>query len=319
MRFLHDFLASHAPLRRTFDYSAAPKEKLACCPGCGGPLDSSVVPFAAFDRYGFATQTSWCRRCDMLFVNPRLTAEAYAAFYDEGSYRALIYAFCGGGDGHTTPQKRVLRQAALLKEQLGDRPVSVLNVGGTRADYDALRAQLSLKDYLCLNPGGEEAGDAYAVEKTVLEAYDGGGRTFDLVCLFGTLNHLLWPLRSFRIVASLLAPDGLFAFDFKDPLVKMSRMSHPAGALQFDHPVYPTQRTLRHLLDESGLRCAARQTDDGRVFSFFARHAQDGRAQDALEAIPSPSDEIEIQRRRASRVSPGILLRAVLSAIRKGG
>lgn len=314
MKPIINLIRRYAPFRAIFDYRNAPKESLSVCPGCGASVAEQTEAFCSWDRYGYGTETRWCCQCDMLFVNPRLTPAAYAAFYDEGIYRRLIKAFSGKSNEHELPQERVLRLGQLLQETLKDRPVSTLNIGGTRADYDVLSRVLTLRDYLCLNPGGDDAGDGYRVEKTTLEEFDGKGQTYDLICLFGTLNHLLLPLLSFQKIASLLAPGGIFVFDFKDPLAKMERVAHPSGALQFDHAVYPTHQTLYHMLDRVGLACLSRTTDNGRVFFYSVS----GRGS-IVEPVASPGSEkarIQEFQAKAKRLPLGLVRRAVTSFIR---
>ncbi|MDD3289196.1 MAG: hypothetical protein PHX43_09405 [Alphaproteobacteria bacterium] len=253
----------------------------------------------------------------MIFVNPRLTSECYGRLYDEGIYRAIISAFSGKTDGHILPQKRIIRLVSLLKEQFGEKPLSILNIGGTRADYDALKAGLQVKDYLCINPGGEEAGCGYKVEKTTIEDFNSQGRLFDVVCLFGTLNHLLWPLRSFKKIESLLSSDGVFAFDDKDPIAKMLSMRHPAGALQFDHAVYPTKYTLSHMFRDSGLSCLSYDTDNQRVFFFLAGKITAGAGKQDFFDVEQEKISLQLLKKRASKIRPKLFLQLFLSFLRR--
>ena len=68
-----------------YDYAAQPREALTACNLCGSP---QLVTITHRDRYGFPATASACARCGLEFLNPRMTADAYARFYD-GVYRPL--------------------------------------------------------------------------------------------------------------------------------------------------------------------------------------------------------------------------------------
>src|SRR5678816_1981649 len=74
-----------------YDYAAQPKQTVTACNLCGA---GQFVILTHRDRYGYAAQAHACRQCGLVFLNPRLTAEAYARFYN-GVYRPLVSAFHG--------------------------------------------------------------------------------------------------------------------------------------------------------------------------------------------------------------------------------
>ena len=110
----------------------------------------------------------------------------------------------------------------------------------------------------------------YEVLPQTIETYSPQGDVFDVVCLLGTLNHLTEPGEAFEKIAQMMAPSSIFVFDFKDPVVKMARMSQPIGGLQFDHATYPTRRTLCIMLKSAGLGLRAWHTDNQRLYTFIA-------------------------------------------------
>lgn len=302
-------LGRFAPFRHVVDYCGLLKEMLTSCPACGASVPQYSTPFAHLDRYGFPVQTMWCRACDMLFVNPRPTSAAYKVFYGGGAYRRLIEALSGHGDGHLLPQERVRHLASLLKLHVPLRPLSVLNIGGTRGDYDVLAEHIAMGRYVCLNPGESEAGEGYEVVQASLEAYVPQGDIFDVICLLGTLNHLTQPGEAFKKIAQMMGRMSVFVLDFKDPVAKMARMSQPIGGLQFDHAVYPTRRTLGIMLDAAGLTLRSWHSDNQRLYTIIA-----GRGVD----LPQPevfmvqeSLMIETLRRRAERLPRRLVLRVL--------
>jgi hypothetical protein len=300
MSWVQDLLGRFPPLRKVVDYRLVEKESLHHCPACKADVHANSTPFARLDRYGFPVITHWCQCCDLLYINPRPTPDAYKKFYDSGDYRRLITAFSGHEDDHLLPQARVMQLASMLKAHVPNRPLSVLNIGGTRADYEVLLGHISMGRYVCLNPGEEEAGEGYEVLPHTLETYSPQGDVFDVVCLLGTLNHLTEPGAAFGKIARMMTPDSIFVFDYKDPLAKMARMTQPIGGLQFDHATYPTRRTLGVMMRAAGLGLQTWHTDNQRLFTFIA-------AQDPGAALPdilavNESSVIDGLRHRARRL-----------------
>src|SRR5258705_8223351 len=74
-----------------YEYDAQPKQALTSCNLCGA---AEFVILTHRDRYGYPAQAHACRRCGLVFLNPRMTAEAYGRFYN-GIYRPLVSAFHG--------------------------------------------------------------------------------------------------------------------------------------------------------------------------------------------------------------------------------
>lgn len=313
MNWVIDFIGRFAPFRHVVDYRLVEKEILHHCPACKADLQENSMPFAQLDRYGFPVTTNWCRHCDLLYINPRPTPDAYKAFYDSGDYRRLIAAFSGHEDDHLLPQARVKQLVSLLQAHVPNQPLSVLNIGGTRADYEVLAGHISIGRYVCLNPGEEEAGEGYEVWSQTLETYSPQGDVFDVVCLLGTLNHLTESGEAFGKIGRMMAPHSVFVFDFKDPLVKMARMSQPIGGLQFDHATYPTRRTLGVMLRAAGLGLRAWHTDNQRLYTFIA--ARD--PEPVLPEIMATHDSVFIDelRLRARRLPRRLAMQALRSIV----
>ena len=146
MSLMLNYLDRFAPYRTIFNYRSAPKEILIECPACGESTIHQFEPLSHIDRYGYGVKTERCTFCDLIFVNPRMNAEHYARIYDAGIYRNLISAFSGGKDDHTFPSERVIGLSEHLKKNLGDRPVRVLNIGGTLSDYELLNKKINIKE-----------------------------------------------------------------------------------------------------------------------------------------------------------------------------
>src|SRR5262245_19111777 len=74
-----------------YDYGAQPKQAVERCNLCGSV---SFVVLTHVDRYGYPAQAHACSTCGLVFLNPRMIAQAYGRFYD-GTYRPLVSAFHG--------------------------------------------------------------------------------------------------------------------------------------------------------------------------------------------------------------------------------
>jgi hypothetical protein len=317
MNLMINIIRRYPPLRHVVDYEILSKEALQQCPACGADTDKNSILFARLDRYGFPTTTNWCRCCDLIYVNPCPTPAAYKGFYDSGDYRRLISAFSGQEDDHSLGHERVQQVVSLLSAHVPNRPLSVLNIGGTRADYEVLSNHISVSRYVCLNPGEKEAGQGYEVWSQTLETFSPQGDVFDVVCLFGTLNHLTKIGEAFGKIRRMMASDSIFIFDFKDPLTKMARMRQPIGGLQFDHATYPTRRTLGIMLKAAGLGLQDWHTDNKRVYTFIVALDSASVLPDILTPIESSIiDELRLLARRLPRRLALQALRSIISAVK---
>src|SRR6476620_9695498 len=115
-----------------YDYALQPKQPLTSCNLCGG---AEFVVLAHRDRYGYPAQAHACRRCGLVFLNPRMTAEAYGRFYN-GVYRPLVSAFHGRLiDAHTIQAEQrdyAVERAGFLRPFIAGKGYeSMLDIGGS--------------------------------------------------------------------------------------------------------------------------------------------------------------------------------------------
>jgi hypothetical protein len=271
-------LGTTARLRRTgFDYEARQTEVLRRCPVCG---EAPLRPFGRGDRYGLPVKSDYCGTCATVFLNPRMTPAEYAQFYASGTYRQLLSAVrsshkhreSGGAD-------RLPARISALVEHLpahvpSGSPLRVLDIGGTRRVFERLCDVIPLADYVCVNPAPQEidvCGEGgFRVVAANFEDYEARGEEFDVVILLGTISHLLEPGNAFLKIGSLLAAEGVFAFDLSDVTCKMLSLGHPRLALQVDHPVYPSPAGVAQMLVSAGLTVIRRIEPNARVSVYFA-------------------------------------------------
>ena len=163
---------------------------------CGS---TRLVEASRSDRYGFPATLRVCARCGLGFLSPRLTFEEYGRFY-ESVYRPLVSAYHGRLIDAETVQDDQRAYAEELVEflriSLPGAPATVLDVGGsTGVVAGAVRAAFGSAATV-LDPAPDELAVAAAdghgdASPASPRTADYGGRTFELVLLCQTIDHLL--------------------------------------------------------------------------------------------------------------------------------
>ena len=243
-------------------------EHVLTCNLCGG---TSLVETARRDRYGYPATYRVCASCGLGFLSPRLTAAEYADFYAR-IYRPLVSAYHDRRIDAQTLQTEQRAYAAelveLLRTALPEAPRTVLDVGGsTGVVADAVRSAFGALATV-LDPAPDElARAADAGMETVAgfaEDADLGGRTFDLVLLCQTIDHLLDVAATLRSVRGWVAPHGHAFVDVLDVDLMLRRRGAIEEAIKVDHPFYLTRTTALGYFARVGLApVAERLSDDG--------------------------------------------------------
>jgi len=240
-----------------YDYSAQPKETLTSCNLCGG---SEFVILTHRDRYGYPAQAHACRRCGLVFLNPRMTAEAYGRFYD-GVYRPLVSAFHGRLiDARTIQdeQREYARERAEFVRPFigGSGARSLLDIGGsTGVVAHHFACEFGLQGTV-IDPAPLEVEQARRLGlQTVtglVEEHDFGNECFDVVIVCQTVDHLLDVGGTLSRVRQLLSTRGLFFIDIVDFRAAYLRNWSVEDATKIDHPYYLTEATMAAYLRRSG-------------------------------------------------------------------
>lgn len=247
-----------------YDYSLQPREPVAACNLCG---DTVFVGLTHRDRYGYPAQAHACTRCGLVFLSPRMTADAYARFYD-GVYRPLVSAFHGRLiDARTIQAEQreyAAERAGLLRPFVESlrataapaTPPTLLDIGGSTgvvahhfAREFGLRATIIDPAPLELEQARQLGLETIA---GLVERHDFGDRTFDLVTLCQTIDHLLDVAGTLRRVRELLAHRGLLFVDIVDFRAAYLRNWSVEDAIKIDHPYYLTEETMAAYLRRAG-------------------------------------------------------------------
>ena len=199
-----------------------------------------------------------CRRCGLIYVNPRLDAEALYAFYEfqnEGDRAFVEDWFIESADLQRPTWNRFLD--VLAREQTDGRLLDVgcgagsFLVEAERRGYDVVGTEIS--PYFV----------QYCRERHGLDVYEGlledlplQRGSFDVVTAFDVIEHHLDPTQLLQQIHDLLRPGGVVVFSTHDIGNVFARLygdrwrhMSPVG-----HLTYFTRPTLRAMLRKTGFR-----------------------------------------------------------------
>ena len=240
-----------------YDYAAQPKHAVTACNLCGG---REFVVLTHRDRYGYPAEAHGCRRCGLVFLNPVMTAEAYASFYT-GTYRPLVSAYHGRRIDAQTIQVEQREYAAergdVIAPFLEGRPVKrMLDIGGSTGVVAHAWARRFGLEATVLDPAPLETAEAQALGletiEGLVERHDFGTRRFDVVVLCQTIDHLLDVGGTLGRVRELITDDGLLFLDIVDFRAAYLRQWSVEEAVKIDHPYYFVEFTAATVLARAG-------------------------------------------------------------------
>ncbi len=273
-----------------YDYGAKAVLRPAECNLCGAR--DHAVEIAERDRYGYPATFVVCRRCGLGYLCPQLNAAQYAHFYSE-IYRPLVSAYHGRRiDAETVQVEQrdyAAGLAAFLLPLLPSPPRTILDVGGsTGVVASVLAARLNARATV-LDPSPDELAVARATGMETIpglvEDFDPGERSWDLVLLCQTIDHLLDVRGTLAALRRMTAAGGRVFVDIVDVDVLLDRTGRIERAVKIDHPYYLTRSTAAALFTLTGLVIVAeRLTDDGHRGFVLARGPVDEPNWPALQA-----------------------------------
>ena len=240
-----------------YDYTAQPKDTLTTCNLCGA---AQFVILAHRDRYGYPAHAHACRRCGLVFLNPRMTAEAYGRFY-AGIYRPLVSAFHGRLiDARTiqTEQREYAGERAdfIRPFMTGGTRKTMLDIGGSTGVVAAHVAREFGLHATIIDPAPLEVEQAQRLGlETItglIERHDFGRRRFDAVIICQTVDHLLDVAGTLARVHQLLSDTGVLFIDIVDFRAAYLRNWSVEDAIKIDHPYYLTETTMAAYLRMAG-------------------------------------------------------------------
>ena len=242
-----------------FSYEEQPKDFVDRCNLCG---EDYFIQIEHQDRYGFPALAFACGRCGLVFLNPRMTAEAYLQFYFN-TYRPLVSAYHGRtidsktiqAEQRTYAKERAEFMASYMKENV---EASLLDIGGSTGVVAQHFAQRFGYLGKVLDPSEKELEEArhlgLATAHGLFEQVDFGSEKFDLVLLCQTIDHLLNIDVTLNKVRQCLRENGLFFVDIVDFRAAYLRNSSIVEAIKIGHPYYLTQESMEAFLMRKGFK-----------------------------------------------------------------
>jgi 2-polyprenyl-3-methyl-5-hydroxy-6-metoxy-1,4-benzoquinol methylase len=220
-------------------------------------------------------------------------------------YRPLVSAYHGRTIDAETIQSEQRDYAGELVDFLGGAlshpPESVLDVGGSAGVVAGAVSEAFGAHATVLDPAPDELAVAEAAGMEtisgLMEDHDLGGRTWDLVLLCQTIDHLLDVRATLRAIRETLGPDGHVFVDILDLALVLRVSGEIEGAVKIDHPFYVTDSTARAYFHRAALRVVAERISDDNHRGFLLAPAEPcepdwdavGRAgRDLLTEILSP-------------------------------
>lgn len=243
-----------------YDYDHQTKETVERCNLCGGDY---FIQISQEDRYGYKAGAFACGRCGLVFLNPRLTASAYAEFY-AGVYRPLVSAHHGRTIDARSIQAEQLEYAIERAEfaapylQTETKPGLLLDIGGSTG----VVAQHFVERFgyagTVLDPSAEELKDAarrgLETVHGLFELVDFGAKKYDLVLLCQTIDHLMDINLTLDKIHNRLANGGFFFVDIVDFRAGYLRNWSVTKTIKIDHPYYLTQEVMEAYLRSKGFK-----------------------------------------------------------------
>jgi 2-polyprenyl-3-methyl-5-hydroxy-6-metoxy-1,4-benzoquinol methylase len=298
-----------------YDYASQPKQAQQTCNLCGAP---EFVVLTHRDRYGYPAQAHACRHCGLVFLNPRMTAQAYGRFYD-GIYRPLVSAFHGRLiDARTIQDEQreyAIERTGFIRPFIANAaPKTLLDIGGsTGVVAHHVAREFGLQGTL-IDPAPLEVEQAKRLGlETVtglVEEHDFGQRRFDVVIICQTVDHLLDVAGTLTRVRQLLSDNGLLFIDIVDFRAAYLRNWSVEDAIKIDHPYYLTEPTTYAYLRSAGFDVL--RSDYAADHLHVSYVCRPGAADSDLMPTASSVDELfrEIRFVQSTTQSSGLIAQA---------
>lgn len=238
-----------------FDYEAQPKEFVPVCPLCG---HRNTTFYCGQARFGLEVSSYYCPNCTFVYLNPRMTREAYGEFYARW-YRKIASHMTGSDLSPATVERESAEYMVAVcncTRAYLQHPCrrTCLDIGGSTGAFSNVLKGCWGYECTVLDPSADELALAEKKgHRTVLGLVEDYELTeqFSVVAMIKTVDHLPEPIAALEKIHELVAPHGIFIIDFVDFMV-WTRSSGRASGIKIDHPSSFTDATARLLLSRTG-------------------------------------------------------------------
>lgn len=260
-----------------FSYKTAPKEVIPC--NFCGTEEYKVL--ARQDDEGLGCITTICKKCGLIFINPRMTKEGYAQYYQEEEYRTKESLT---GHSHSNDVEKFFRQGIRHSARLYDSMGRYFKRGGTTLDVGSGAGGVlyGMKGFLdCTVLGIEPSVEAakYANKwgvKTIAGliediplAHNDMPKFNNIICL-QSINHFLDPKYFLLWAYENLAHDGTLvieAINFRHQAKRAGRLENAIG---IDHVYMFTPEVLEDFITSAGFDILFLDSDENKSGKIMA-------------------------------------------------
>ena len=242
---------------------AAPEATLesVACDLCGGEHAATLVI-----KNGFRVVR--CTDCGLVFVNPRPRASTLSALYDTGSYQH--HQVTRAGDAAW--RKPALARLRLVNEKRPEKG-ALLDVGCSTGWFLQVASEAGWKVTGMDVSAGSVAhvrGRGFDVRLATLESHDLPPRSFDVITMFDSIEHMPSPRAALAAVHELLVDGGLLVVTTPNveglfPRLTYQMLGRTFGAWMHPEPpghVYQFGKsTLASTLERAGFAVVEEQTE----------------------------------------------------------
>jgi N-acylneuraminate cytidylyltransferase/CMP-N,N'-diacetyllegionaminic acid synthase len=231
-----------------------------------------------------------CTACDLVYVSPTFDEAHYKTMYRSAEYQEIIRDL--GISSHEYRVQRFGRERVeVMAQHLHVGRPRMLDVGcSTGFVVEAARERGWDAVGLDLNPSAVEYGQGRGLDLRNVALEDAGlePASFDAICLFDVLEHLIDPVRTLRASVRLLRHGGiLFLYVPNYDSASRLLMGKDAHFIWPTHHLnYYTPSTIRDLLRREGLATAYLATEGLDLVDYlWYRREVHGARDEGVEAI----------------------------------
>lgn len=284
-----------------FDYSKTKKENIACNL-CGGNDFSTL---AGRSKNNLLVTTVMCRRCSLIYINPRMTVGEYDDYY-KNFYRLDRNAIKEATN--ETDLAKNFENARKFGQALAKRYGRYLP-GGLAVDVGSstggilygLREIIPRLKIFGIEPSVAEStfarNNGVPTETALFENFSAHlpEAPASIFCV-QSLNHLLDP-KGFMIWArEKLISGGALVLVVKNFRHQVRRAGSLRAGVQIDHPYMFTPETLRAMAESAGFRISVFEVDEGKSQGELSAQRAEGLPRHHIRLVAiKENDEKKIQ------------------------
>ena len=244
-----------------------PEYENCVCNYCG---DFDFKILSKKDRYGLNVKTVICKKCGLIFINPRMTSESYQKFYQD-SYRDLILKYKNREEKNWN-----LENNFVASKKLGSslarffiryiNPGTIVEIGSSTGGVLAgFKSEIPELEIIGIEPSKEESDFANSKGiKTIVklaEELEPDILSADNIIIVRSINHLFDPNKFFVWAYKSLKQNGkliIMVLDFLSFCQKRGRL-----ITQIDHPFMFSCDSLINYAESNGFRIVLNDSEEG--------------------------------------------------------